>query len=139
LVGKISPNRTFPTIEWGIWRLLEMLVNISSSFFSASDISIYSKPTNDTSWSRLYFSDGPILHAEQVQDGYTSKLDHWLQRRFRQSDASIFSAGGPLSLFVNITGEKDANNYLLKIGVASEGLTGFMKNQIKHFIVFINQ
>jgi sigma-B regulation protein RsbU (phosphoserine phosphatase) len=51
-------------------------------------------------------------------------------------DASIFSAGGPLSLFVNITGPKDAHNYLLKIGVSSAGFTGFMKGQIKHFIVF---
>jgi serine phosphatase RsbU (regulator of sigma subunit) len=126
-IGQPSPE---------LQHLMQMLVSLSSSFYSASDISIYSKPTNGTSWSRLYFSDGPILHAEPVQDGYTSKLDHWLQRRFRQSDASIFSAAGPLSLFVNITGEKDANNYLLKIGVASEGITGFMKNQIKHFIVF---
>ncbi len=126
-IGQPSPE---------LQRLMQMLVSLSSSFYSASDISIYSKPTSGKSWSRLYFSDGPILHAEPVQDGYTSRLDHWLQRRFRQSDASIFSAAGPLSLFVNITGEKDANNYLLKIGVASEGITGFMKNQIKHFIVF---
>jgi len=126
-IGQPSPE---------LQRLMEMLVSLSSSFYWASDISIYSKPTNGILWSRLYFSDGPILHAEPVQNGYTSKLDHWLQRRFRQSDASIFSAGGPLSLFVNITGEKDANNYLLKIGVASEGITGFMKSQIKHFIVF---
>jgi len=119
-----------------IHRLMEMLVSISSSFYWASDISIYSKPINGSSWSRLYFSDGPILNSEPVQDGYTSKLDHWLQRRFRHSDASIFSAGGPMSLFVNITGEKDANNYILKLGVASAGITGFMKNQVKHFIVF---
>ena len=117
-------------------RLMVMLVNISSSFFSASDISIYTKPVDGSAWSRLYFSDSPILHVESVSDGYTPKLDHWLKRRFRHMDASIFSAGGPLSLFVNITGPKDAHNYLLKIGVASAGFTGFMKGQIKHFIVF---
>jgi serine phosphatase RsbU (regulator of sigma subunit) len=117
-------------------RLMAMLVNISSSFFSASDISIYTKPVDGSAWSRLYFSDSPILHVESVSDGYTPKLDHWLKRRFRHLDASIISAGGPLSLFVNITGPKDAHNYLLKIGVASAGFTGFMKGQIKHFIVF---
>jgi len=119
-----------------LYRLMEMLVSLSSSFYWASDISIYSKPIDGSSWSRLYFSDGPILNAQPVKDGYTAKLEHWLQRRFRQSDASIFSAGGPLSLFVNITGENDANNYLLKIGVASQGISGFMKGQIKHFMVF---
>jgi serine phosphatase RsbU (regulator of sigma subunit) len=117
-------------------RLMAMLVSISSSFYWASDISIYSKPINGSSWSRLYFSDSPILHAELVTDRYTPKLDHWLAKRFHRSDARIFSANGPLSLFVNITGKNDANNYLLKISVASAGITGFMKNQIKHFVVF---
>jgi serine phosphatase RsbU (regulator of sigma subunit) len=117
-------------------RLMEMLVSISSSFYWASDISIYSKPINGSSWSRLYFSDSPILHAELVTDSYTPKLDHWLAKRFHRSDARIFSADGPLSLFVNITGKNDGNNYLLKISVASAGITGFMKNQIKHFVVF---
>ena len=119
-----------------LYRLMEMLASISSSFYKASDISIYKKPFNGPLWSRLYFSDSPILHIEPVADGYTSKLDHWLERRFHQSQAGIFRADGQLSLFVNITGENDANNYLLKIGVASEGITGFMKGQIQHFIVF---
>ena len=117
-------------------RLMEMLVSISSSFYWASDISIYSKPVKGSTWSRLYFTDSPVLHAKPVADGYTKKLDGWLERRFHRSDAGIISANGPLSLFVNITGEEDANNYLLKIGVASEGITGFMKGQIRHFIVF---
>ena len=118
-------------------RLMQMLVNISSSFYWASDISIYNRPVDGSTWSRLYFSDSPILHVEPVADGYTPKLDHWLQRRFRPSDASVFSAGGPLSLFVNITGQNDAHYYLLKIGIASAGFTGFIKGHIKHFIVFL--
>ena len=126
-IGQPSPE---------LYRLMEMLVSISSSFYRASDISIYRKPFNRPSWSRLYFSDNPILHIEPVADGYTSKLDRWLERRFHRSKAGIFRADGQLSFFVNITGENDANNYLLKIGVASEGITGFMKGQIQHFIVF---
>jgi len=117
-------------------RLMEMLVSISSSFYWASDVSIYSKPINGSPWSRLYFSDSSILHAEPVADGYTPKLDHWLEKRFHRWDARILSANGPLSLFVDITGKNDANTYFLKIGVANAGITGFMKNQIKHFIVF---
>lgn len=126
-IGQPSPE---------LYRLMEMLVSISSSFYRAADISIYRKPLNGPSWSRLYFSDSPVLHIEPVADGYTSKLDPWLERRFHRSKAEIFRADGQLSFFVNITGENDANNYLLKIGVASEGITGFMKGQIQHFIVF---
>jgi serine phosphatase RsbU (regulator of sigma subunit) len=115
---------------------MEMLLSISSSFYWAADISIYSKPVEDSSWSRLYFSDSPILHAEPIADAYIPKLDRWLASRFHRSEARVIRAAGPISLFVNITGENDANNYLLKIGLASEGITGFMKGQIKHFIVF---
>ena len=124
-VGESSPE---------LKRLMETLLSISSSFYWAADISIYSKPKEGANWSRLYFSDSPILHVESVVDGYTSELDDWLERHFRRSDAAIFSADGPLSLFVNITGPKDDNHYLLKIGVASAGVTGFMKRELKHFI-----
>ena len=117
-------------------RLMQMLVNISSSFYLTSDISIYSKPVDGAVWSRLYFSDSPVLHVESVADAYTPKLDDWLQRRFHRTDARVIPAGGPISLFVDISGDEDANTYFLKIGLASEGFTGFMKGQIKHFIVF---
>ena len=126
-IGRPSPE---------LHRLMEMLVSISSSFYWASDISIYSKPINGSSWSRLYFSDSSILHADLVADRYTPKLDHWLAKRFHRPDTRILSANGPLSLFVDITAKNDTNNYLLKIGVASAGITGFMKNQIKHFVAF---
>jgi serine phosphatase RsbU (regulator of sigma subunit) len=113
-----------------------MLVNSSSMFHWASDISIYSRPREGLAWSRLYFSDSPILHVEPVADWYTPKLDNWLERRFGHSKATIFHSDGPPSLFVNITGPKDTNHYLLKIGIASAGLAGIMKREIKHFVVF---
>jgi len=81
-------------------RLLELLANLSSSFYSVSDISIYSRSADRSSWHRLYFSDSPILHVEPIEDPYIDKLDSWLHRRFRRSEASIFSANGSLSLFV---------------------------------------
>jgi len=118
-------------------RLLELLANLSSSFYSVSDISIYSRSADRSSWHRLYFSDSPILHVEPIEDPYIDKLDSWLHRRFRRSEASIFSANGSLSLFVNITGKNDTNSYLLKIGVDSEGIAGFMHRQMMHFVVFL--
>ena len=38
-----------------LYHLMDMLVSISSSFYWASDISIYSSPSEGGSWSRLYF------------------------------------------------------------------------------------
>jgi serine phosphatase RsbU (regulator of sigma subunit) len=46
------------------------------------------------------------------------------------------SVDGSRSMFVNITGPKDTHAYFLKIGVDSEGMTGFMHRQIKLLIIF---
>ena len=119
-----------------LYRLMEMLVSISSSFYWASDISIYSRPDTGGPWSRLYFSDSDILHVEPVADDYIAKLDHWLGRSFHRAEARVIRAGGPISLFVDITGKEDANNYLLKIGLADTGFSGFMRSQLKYFVVF---
>ena len=119
-----------------LYRLLKMLTSLSSTSYSVSDVSIYSKVADRSAWYRLYFKDSPMLHFEPIQDPYIKKLDHWLQRRFRPSKAGIFSADGSHSLFVNITGKNDVNDYLLKIGVNSEGMTGFMHKQMIQFVVF---
>ena len=126
-IGQPSPD---------LKRLMEMLVSISSSFYWASDISIYSRPNEGSSWSRLYFSDGDILHVAPVADKYTPELNDWLDQHFHRSAAKVIRTDGPISLFVDITGSEDANHYFLKIGLASEGFTGFMRSQLKYFVVF---
>jgi len=124
--------------ELELYHLLEILTNLSSTFYTVKDISIYSKVENDTAWHRLYFPDGPTLHSDKIlEDAYTAKLDSWLKHHFRPSKAKIMSANGQHSMFVNITGPKDANNYFLKIGVDSEGMAGFMKRQVKILILFL--
>ena len=126
-IGQPSPD---------LKRLMEMLVSISSSFYWASDISIYSRPSEGSSWSRLYFSDSDILHAESIANKYTPKLDDWLNHPFHHSKAKVIRTDGPISLFVDIAGSTDANNYFLKIGLASEGFSGFMRSQLKYFVAF---
>jgi serine phosphatase RsbU (regulator of sigma subunit) len=118
-------------------RLLEILANLSSTFYTVKDISIYSKNAADASWYRLYFTDGSKLVAEPLTgDFYAGKLDSWLGEHFRPAKAKIMSADGSNAMFVNITSPGDANNYFLKIGVANEGMTGFMHKQVKHLIIF---
>jgi serine phosphatase RsbU (regulator of sigma subunit) len=120
-----------------LYRLLEILADLSSTFYTVKDISIYSKAAHDESWHRLYFPDGPRLQTAPIlEDHYTAKLDRWLGHHFRPAKAKIMPANGLHSMFVNITGPSDANAYFLKIGVQSEGMTGFMYAQMKHLILF---
>ncbi len=120
-----------------LYRLLEILANLSSSFYIISEFSIYSKTPDSSSWYRLNFPDGPILQSNRIaEDPYTKKLDHWLSHRFRPSTAKIFSDNGSPSMFVNIASKNDVNSYFLKIGVDSEGLTGIIHKQMKYFVMF---
>jgi serine phosphatase RsbU (regulator of sigma subunit) len=120
-----------------LYRLLKILAKLSSSFYMVSDISIYCRTPDNSSWYRLNFPDGPTLQSNQIgDDPYTNKLDRWLRHRFRPASAKIYSDNGSHSMFVNITSKNDVNNYFLKIGVYSEGLSGIMHRQVKHFVVF---
>jgi len=126
-------NRSEPEL----YQLLEILANLSSTFYTVKDISIYSKAVDDNSWHRLYFPDGPTMLSDRViDDSYTEELDSWLGDHFRPAKAKIMAANGLHSMFVDITGSKDTNFYFLKIGVDSEGMAGFMHKQMKHLIFF---
>ena len=126
-------NRSEPEL----YNLLEILANLSSTFYTVKDISIYSKAVGDDSWHRLYFPDGPTMQSDRILgDPYTGKLDSWLEHHFQPARAKIMAANGLHSMFVNITGAKDTNFYFLKIGVDSQGMTGFMHKQMKYLILF---
>jgi serine phosphatase RsbU (regulator of sigma subunit) len=117
-------------------RFFEVLENLSSSFYSVKDISIYSQAADSTVWNRLYFSDGPILHIERIADPFVQQLERWANRRFQRNMAKIFSSDGSHAIFANITADHDKNSYFLKIGVESEGMTGFIHHQLIHFVLF---
>ena len=107
-------NRSEPEL----YQLLEILANLSSTFYTVKDISIYSKAVDDNSWHRLYFPDGPTMLSDRViDDPYTEELDSWLGHHFRPAKAKIMAANGLHSMFVDITGSKDTNFYFLKIGL----------------------
>lgn len=118
-----------------LYHLMEMLADISSSFYSISDISIYSKDTAGSSWFRLFFTDDQILHASPIEDSFVEKLNKTLRRRFHRSDVDLIAAERELSLFFDITGKTDTNYYFLKIGVKSEGIGGFIGRDIVKFII----
>jgi serine phosphatase RsbU (regulator of sigma subunit) len=115
--------------------LLQMLVNISSSFYKISDISIYAKDTGGASWFRLYFADDQILRAGPIEDSFIQELNKTIHRRFRRSDVDFITAEGELSMFVDITGKLDTNYYFLKIAIASEVIAGMIGHEIIKFII----
>ena len=117
-----------------LYNLMTMLESISSSFYTISDISVYSKDTADASWFRLYFADDQILRARPIEDSFVQELNKTIHRRFRRSDVDFISADDELSVFVDITGQLDTNYYFLKIGVNSEVLSGFIGKGIVKFI-----
>lgn len=116
-------------------RLLTVLADLSSSFYSVSDVSIYGN-VRGRSWQRLYFSEGPALRSEPVQGHFVEKLERWQSGRFKRKETKILADDEHHAMFVNVTGAKDVNTYFLKIGVASEGITGAIHQQMGHFIVF---
>jgi serine phosphatase RsbU (regulator of sigma subunit) len=116
--------------------LLEMLTDVTSSFFSVTDASIYAKDSTGVAWYRLYFDDANVLRSNPVQDSYIAKLNRWLRRHFRPADAKIYSGDATSSMFINITGDRDTNYYFLKMGIDSEGLAGFMHHQVAQFVGF---
>jgi serine phosphatase RsbU (regulator of sigma subunit) len=118
-----------------LYNLMTMLESISSSFYTISGISIYSKDTGGASWSRLYFSDDQILHAQPIEDSFTKDLNKNIRRRFHRSDVDFVSANGEIAVFVDITGKLDTNYYFLKIGVNSEVLKGFIGQGVVKFII----
>jgi serine phosphatase RsbU (regulator of sigma subunit) len=115
-------------------RLFQMLTNLSSSFYSVADISIYTKVADEASWYRLFFTDGNVLHVNPSQDSFIGKLERNLRRHFA-SPGLFVRTDDEHSLFVDISGEKDLNTYFLKIGIDSESFAGFMKK--KAFLIIL--
>jgi serine phosphatase RsbU (regulator of sigma subunit) len=118
-----------------LYNLMAMLESISASFYRISDISIYSKDSGDASWSRLFFGEDKILRASAINDAAVEELNKTIRRRFRHSDIDFITTAGELSMFVDITGKLDTNYYFLKIGIASEAITGLFGFGALKFII----
>jgi HAMP domain-containing protein len=114
-------------------QLFQLLTNLSSSFYTVSDISIYALPAKETLWYRVFFYDN-VLHLNPAQEAFTKKLDRNLNRHFERPGV-LARSSDEHALFVNITTENDLNTYFLKIGIGSESMAGIMKKEAKWIIV----
>ena len=77
----------------GLNKFMQTLVDLSASFYSIKDISIYSKVADKPGWHRLYFSDSDILHVEPIRDPAIKKLEHRIKgKKFSKAMAGLFGS-----------------------------------------------
>ena len=116
-------------------RLFQILTDLSSSFYTVSDISIYAKAAGEAFWYRIFFDDNKVLRLNPAKISFAEKLDRNLKRHFVKSGLLARSIGEH-ALFVNVTGKNDLNTYFLKIGIDSDSLAGMIKREAK-WIIFV--
>jgi len=120
-----------------LYELMQLLTDISSSFYSIVDMSIYSKIAGRDSWYRLTFDDMKVLRAGPIKDPATDKLERKLQRRFHRADMNFLGTEDALSMFVNISGPNDTHQYFFKIEMDSEGFAAIMRREVIYFILML--
>ena len=128
-----SVDRRQPALE----RLVGLLSQMTSSFYSVDDISIYSRGQQDGDWHRMYMGDGSVLRAERVEDDATRRLDRRMHRRFRHSKMDVFETDSALSMMVDLTKESDRNRYFLKMDIGHESIAGWFKGQLRFMALFL--
>jgi len=115
-------------------KLFQILTDLSSSFYTVSDMSIYAKAAGETFWYRIFFDDKKLLRLNPAKISFSEKLDRNLNRHFAKPGLLARSVGEH-ALFVNVTGKNDQNTYFLKIGIDSESFAGMMKREAKWIIL----
>jgi serine phosphatase RsbU (regulator of sigma subunit) len=115
-------------------RLFRLLTDISSSFYTVTDISIYARPEGETLWYRLFFDENNVMRLNPAKISFSEKLDRNLKRHFAKAGL-LARAADEHALFVNVTGENDLNTYFLKIGIDSESFAGMMKREAKWIVL----
>ena len=140
LENSSEPDFIWKTVnqqEPGLYELMQLLTDISSSFYSIVDMSIYSKVAGRDSWYRLSFNDMKVLRAGPIKDPVTDKLERRLRRRFHRADMNFLGTEDALSMFVNISGPNDTNQYFFKIEMGREGFAAIMRKEVIYFILML--
>jgi serine phosphatase RsbU (regulator of sigma subunit) len=136
-------------------RLIRMLAGFSASFYSVSDISLFAKSAESGTWYRLYFDESRTLRKSEAMDDALKKLKFHeppqfmrsLMEHFRSESGGEEILGGAMpilfrskedfSMFVDITGRLDANQYVMRLTAGSEGMGAMMAKQPGSFVGFL--
>jgi serine phosphatase RsbU (regulator of sigma subunit) len=133
-IGKSQPE---------IHKIFGLVSSLSSAYYVVRDVAFYRLAPTESAWTRIYFSDrdvffsdSDVLKEEPAHNPCLQQLEHLLSRRFHRMQANLLKADGRVTMFVNLTGEKDANRYFLGIELDGEIFTGFIRHQFKIFLLF---
>ena len=114
-----------------IYAILTALISTAPDLYSIDDISIYCRLAKNENWHRLYFKKDQVIHAEPAEGEFLEKLNRstGLPKTIALiiSNFHFFITRENLSLFYDITGEKDQNRYYLKVSVNRQGIGGILK------------
>jgi serine phosphatase RsbU (regulator of sigma subunit) len=122
--------------EPGLYRIFQILSNLSSGFYSVSDVAVYSRISASAAWFRLYFGGTDVLRSELSQDPVLKRLDRLLKRSFQRMSTKLLSEAGATAMYVNLTGGNDINQYFLRIELDREDMAAFIRRQLKLFLFF---
>lgn len=120
-----------------IRRILGLVSSLSSVYYVVSDVAFYRRAPVGADWTRIYFHDSDILQEAPANNPSLQKLDQRLKRRFHRMQADLLKTDGAVTMFVNLTGEKDVSRYFIGIELDSETFTGFIRSQFKLFFLFL--
>jgi len=133
-VGKSQP---------AIHKIFGLVSSLSSAYYVIRDVAFYRLAATEPAWTRIYFSDrdvffsdSDVLKEEPAHNPCLQVLERIMNRRFHRMQANLLKADGRVTMFVNLTGEKDANRYFLGIELDGETFTGFIRHQFKMFLLF---
>jgi serine phosphatase RsbU (regulator of sigma subunit) len=140
----------------GLVDLTRMLTNFSATFYSVSDIGFYVRSFENGQWYQLYFDElgalrkraSPDTSLEKLIFCDSSKCVRALAGHFRThtgEEEEVIAGAVPaflrsehaLSMFVDITGRHDANQYVIRLKASCEGLGGLMRRQAASFGGFL--
>ena len=139
----------------GLVDLTRMLASFSASFHSVSDIGVYARSVENGQWYRLYFDESGTLHKSESAEAALVGLKFPDPSKSVAALAGHFiTAGGEeevlsgaipaflrtkdaLSMFVDITGRRDRNQYVVGLTAACEGLGGVIRRQAGSFSCFL--
>lgn len=116
-----------------IHQLFKSLSTLSSAYYAVTDVAIYTRSKDTPGWRRIHFLGDDTLWQTPSSNPPLERLDHRLERRFHRMQTVLLRADGIVTLFVNLTGESDANHYILGMELNSDSFTEFMASQFRVF------
>ncbi len=120
-----------------LYRLVGLMRQITSDFYSVSDISIYSKQAQGNDWYRMFLQNNGVLQVETVNDNSSHKLDRGLHKRFGRSKMKFYESDSALSMMVDLTKPTDNHHYFLKLDIGRESMAGWFKRQARFLAIFL--